>query len=91
MNSKISFVCKVFGIVFAGLLGVYFMCSGHNHEQAILQNAKVCFEEALQEEKKKLEGEKKKLQKEIDNIKQSKAYRLGNKLLWLPRKVVKRG
>ena len=45
----------------------------------------------LQEEKKKLEGEKKKLQKEIDNIKQSKAYRLGNKLLWLPRKVVKRG
>lgn len=52
MNSKISFVCKVFGIVFAGLLGVYFMCSGHNHEQAILQNAKVCFEEALQEEKK---------------------------------------
>ena len=45
----------------------------------------------LQEEKKKLEGKKKKLQIEIDNIKQSKAYRLGNKLLWLPRKVVKRG
>ena len=52
MNSKISFVCKVFGIVFAGLLGVYFMCSGHNQEQIILQNAEVCFEEALQEEKK---------------------------------------
>ena len=46
---------------------------------------------ALQSDRKKLQEEKKKLQKEIDNIKQSKAYRLGNKLLWLPRKVVKRG
>ena len=45
----------------------------------------------LQSDKKKLQEEKKKLQKEIDNIKQSKAYRLGNKLLWLPRKVIKRG
>ena len=57
MNSNICFVCKVFGIVFVGLLGAYFMCSGHNYEQAILKNAKICFEEALQEEKKKLEGE----------------------------------
>lgn len=32
---------------------------------------------------------KRKTTKEIDNIKQSKAYRLGNKLLWLPRKVIK--
>lgn len=52
MNSNICFVCKVFGIVFVGLLGAYFMCSGHNYEQAILKNAKICFEEALQEEKK---------------------------------------
>ena len=50
-SSKISFVCKVFGIVFAGLLGVYFMCSGYNQEQIIFQNAEVCFEEALQKEK----------------------------------------
>lgn len=52
MGGKISFVCKVFGVVFVGLLGIYFMCSGHNQEQAILKNAKACFEEALQEEKK---------------------------------------
>ena len=38
-----------------------------------------------------LQEEKKKLQKEITDIKQSKAYRLGNKLMWLPRKIVKRG
>ncbi len=52
MGGKISFVCKVFGVVFVGLLGIYFMCSGHNQEQAILKNAKACFGEALQEEKK---------------------------------------
>ena len=46
---------------------------------------------ALQSDKKKLQEEKKKLQKEITDIKQSKAYRLGNKLMWLPRKIVKRG
>lgn len=47
--------------------------------------------ETARKKRKNLRAEKKKLQKEIDNIKQSKAYRLGNKLLWLPRKVVKRG
>ena len=52
MGGKISFVCKVFGVVFVGLLGIYFMCSGRNQEQAILKNAKACFGEALQEEKK---------------------------------------
>ncbi|MFR5081520.1 MAG: hypothetical protein ACLTEE_02240 [Anaerobutyricum hallii] len=52
----------------------------------------------LQERQKETAGRKeknlrarKKATKEIDNIKQSKAYRLGNKLLWLPRKVVKEG
>lgn len=40
MNSNICFVCKVFGIVFVGLLGAYFMCSGHNYEQAILKTLK---------------------------------------------------
>ena len=54
MGGKISFVCKIFGVVFVGLLGIYFMCSGHNQEQAILKNAKACFEEALQEEKKNI-------------------------------------
>lgn len=49
--TKIGFVCKVLGFVFIGMLGIYFMCSGHKNEQAILQNAKVCFEEALQQEK----------------------------------------
>ena len=60
---------------------------------ALRENVKELKEDkkALQSDRKKLQEEKKKLQKEIDNIKQSKAYRLGNKLLWLPRKDVKRG
>lgn len=42
---------------------------------------------ALQSDKKKLQEEKKKLEKEITAIKNTKAYKLGNKIMWLPRKI----
>ena len=41
----------------------------------------------LQAENKKLNKSKEKLQKEITDIKNTKAYKLGNKIMWLPRKV----
>lgn len=42
---------------------------------------------ALQIENKKLNTSKEKLQKEITDIKNTKAYKLGNKIMWMPRKV----
>lgn len=42
---------------------------------------------ALQKENKKLSANKEKLEKEIIAIKNTKAYKLGNKIMWLPRKV----
>lgn len=42
---------------------------------------------ALQKENKKLSTNKEKLEKEITAIKNTKAYKLGNKIMWLPRKV----
>ena len=42
---------------------------------------------ALQIENKKLNASKEKLQKEITDIKNTKAYKLGNKIMWMPRKV----
>ncbi len=41
----------------------------------------------LQLENKKLQTENKKLHKEIIDIKNTKAYKFGNKVMWLPRKI----
>lgn len=52
-------------------------------DKNILQSDK----KALQAENKKLQSENKKLHKEITDIKNTKAYKLGNKVMWLPRKI----
>ena len=44
-------------------------------------------EKSIQEQKKALQAENKKLQKQISDIKNTKAYKLGNKVMWLPRKI----
>lgn len=41
----------------------------------------------LQKANKKLNEKKEELQKEITTIKNTKAYKLGNKIMWLPRKI----
>lgn len=41
----------------------------------------------LQPDKKALQTENKKPHKEITDIKNTKAYKLSNKVMWLPRKI----
>lgn len=52
-------------------------------DKKILQSDK----KALQSENTKLQSENRKLHKEITDIKNTKAYKFGNKVMWLPRKI----